>query len=71
MNHALRKLREERLMTQQDLAELARLTINYCVAYREWQDSGARPRTIRALARALEMEPMELRRILLEQPPCP
>ena len=70
MNHALRKLREERLMTQQDLAELARLTIT-TVSRIENGKTQARPRTIRALARALEMEPMELRRILLEQPPCP
>ena len=70
MNHALRKLREERLMTQQDLAELARLTIS-TVSRIENGKTQARPRTIRALARALEMEPMELRRTLLEKPPCP
>ncbi len=70
MNHALRKLREERLLTQQDLAELAQLTIT-TVSRIENGKTQARPRTIRALARALKMEPMELRRLLQEQPPCP
>ena len=70
MNHALRRIREERLMTQQDLAELARLTIT-TVSRIENGKTQARPRTIRSLARALEMEPPELRRILQEQPPCP
>ena len=53
-----------------DLAELARLTIT-TVSRIENGKTQARPRTIRSLARELEMEPMELRRILQEQPPCP
>ena len=67
MDHALRKLREERLMTQQDLAELARLTIT-TVSRIENGKTKARPRTIRALAKALGMKPVELRGILGEQP---
>ena len=70
MNHVLRKLREERLMTQQDLAELAQLTIT-TVSRIENGKTQARPRTIRSLARALEMEPMELRRVLQDEPTCP
>ena len=57
-------------MTQQDLAALAQLTIT-TVSRIENGKTQARPTTIRALARALEMEPIELRRVLQEHPPCP
>ena len=68
MNNELRQLREDRLMTQQDLAGHAGLTIT-TVSRIENGKTRARLRTIRSLARALEMEPTELRRILQERPP--
>lgn len=65
MNHTLRELREERLMTQQDLAGQAGLTLT-TVSRLENGRTRPRPRTIRALAKALEIAPAELRRLLEE-----
>ncbi len=65
MNHALRKLREERLMTQQDLAGQAGLTLT-TISRLENGRTRPRPRTIRVLAKALDVEPAELRRLLEE-----
>ena len=53
------------MMTQQDLAEQARLTVA-TVSRVENGRTRPRHRTIRALAEALGIEPAELRRILEE-----
>ena len=52
-------------MTQQDLAGQAGLTLT-TVSRLENGRTRPRPRTIRGLAKALDVEPAELRRILEE-----
>ena len=54
-------------MTQQDLAGQSGLTLT-TVSRLENGRTRPRPRTIRALARALDIEPAELRRLLEEGP---
>lgn len=63
MNHVLKQLREERMLTQQDLASKAGLTVA-TLSRLENRKARPRPRTIRTLAEALGIDPGHLRRML-------
>lgn len=57
--HSLRDVRLRRWISQEDLAEasgVSRVTISRL----EWVDHRAKPETIRRLAKALDVEPVEL-----------
>jgi transcriptional regulator with XRE-family HTH domain len=57
----LRELRLDRALSAQDLANLA--AVNYRTILRlEHGQTGAQPRTVRKLAKALGVDPRELRR---------
>ena len=57
----LREIREDRTLSARELAELAGVHYN-TVLRLENNQGGAHPRTIRKLAKALGVEPRELRR---------
>ena len=56
----LRELREDRTLSARELADLADVHYN-TVLRLENNQGGAQPRTIRKLAKALDVEPKELR----------
>jgi len=56
----LRELREDRTLSARELADLAGVHYN-TVLRLENNQGGAQPRTIRKLAKALDVEPKELR----------
>jgi transcriptional regulator with XRE-family HTH domain len=56
----LRELREDQTLSARELAELAGVHYN-TVLRLENNQGGAQPRTIRKLAKALDVEPKELR----------
>jgi len=56
----LRRLRGERMLSQQELATLARAT-QATISNLERGVRQARPRTVRRLGQALDVEPRELR----------
>ena len=55
----LKRLRQERRLTQEELADLAGLNRNY-VGMIERQENAATVDTIEALAKALQVEPVQL-----------
>jgi transcriptional regulator with XRE-family HTH domain len=58
-SYKLRRLREEKVLTMEQIAELA--GVSYNTVYRlEHGRSGARQRSIKALARVLGVAPQEL-----------
>ena len=55
----LKRLRQERRLTQEELADLAGLNRNY-IGMIERQENAATVDTIEALAKALQVEPVQL-----------
>jgi transcriptional regulator with XRE-family HTH domain len=64
INNALRQLREDRVMTQREVAEGAGITIT---ALSRIENGRERPNftTIRSLAKVFGLSPQEMRRIIL------
>ena len=65
MDHALKRLRQERLLTQEELAAQAGITVS-TLSRIETGKTSPRLRTIRDLAQALGISPNALREILSE-----
>ena len=55
----LKRLRQERQLTQEELADLAGLNRNY-IGMIERQENAATVDTLEALAKALQIEPVQL-----------
>ena len=65
MDHPLKRLRQERLLTQEELAAQAGITVS-TLSRIETGKTSPRLRTIRDLAQALGISPGTLREILSE-----